>query len=243
MRLDGTADEFPDGAYVARQSRRGDLPIPVALGVVDVFLLYQAIRNPGLAIAFTLTAFCAVTGFAAALVRGSARDGKVSFSVDARGVYFGPTGEGAPQELIPWSWIDCVVTFDRIEHGAGRKARRRRCVGVELNTVGVTERMRRLPRPPEPRPAASEQDLDAPSPMPWHSHLITEPSLVERGIKGWRLDAASLARAVTRYAPCTPIERRPTRPAPRIASIPATARELRNDLQPSAERDDHRNDR
>lgn len=242
MRQDDTADEFSEDAYVARQSRRGNLPILVALGVVDMFLLYQAIRNPGLAVAFSLTAFCAVTGFVAALVTRSVRRGEVSFAVDARGVYFGPTGKGALPELIPWSRIDCVVTFDRIVRGGNQKARHH-YVGVELNAAGVTERMKRLPRPPElPPPTELEREFNEGAPWPWFSRLIAEPSLVERRIQGWRLDTAKLAQAVARHAPDTSIARRPTRPAPGIVDIAATAWEVRRNLQRLAERNDDRDE-
>ncbi|TDE34049.1 hypothetical protein [Actinomadura sp. 6K520] len=242
MRPDDAPDGLSDGAYIAQQSWRGNLPILMALGAVDAFLLYQAIRNPGPGIVFALAGFCAVTAVVAVLVTRSVRRGEVSFAVDARGVYFGPTGESELAELIPWSWIDCIVTFDRIVHGANQKGRRH-CVGVELNAAGVTERMARLPRPPGlPPPTALEREFNEAALMPWFSRLIAEPSLVERQIQGWRLDTARLAQAVTRHAPETPIARRPTRPAPSIASIAATAWEVRKNLQRLAERDDHKND-
>ncbi|MEU5991355.1 hypothetical protein ABZ806_20500 [Spirillospora sp. NPDC047418] len=243
MSSDDIPDEFPEGAYIARQTWRGNLPVLVALGVVDIFLLYQTIRRPGPGAVFALTAFCALTAFFAVLTARSVRRREVSFAVDARGVYFGPTGEGALPELIPWSWIDSIVTFDRIVHGRNQKGRVH-CVGAELNAAGVTVRMSRLPRPPElPPPTAAEEEFKEAALMPWFSRMVGEPSLVERDIQGWRLDAGSLAEAVMRYAPDTPIARRPTRPAPSIARIAATAWQVRKNLQRLAEReDDHRKD-
>ena len=38
----------PEGAYIARQTWRGNLPILVILSAVDVFVLCQTVRHPGL---------------------------------------------------------------------------------------------------------------------------------------------------------------------------------------------------
>ncbi|MFA1550693.1 hypothetical protein [Actinomadura chokoriensis] len=243
MRPDDTPHGFTDGAYIARQSWRGNLPTLVALGAGDVFLLYQAVRDPGPGIVLGLAVFSAVSASFAVLIARSVRRREVSFAVDAGGVYFGPTSAGARPELIPWSWIDCIVTFDRIVRGANNRKGRRPCVGVELNAAGVTNRMGRSPRPPGlPPPTADEQEFTEAVLTPWISRLIAEPSLVEREIQGWRLDAKSLAQAVMRYAPDTPIARRPTRPAPSMARVAAAAWQVRKNLQRLAERDDHRND-
>ncbi|TDC61952.1 hypothetical protein E1200_27535 [Actinomadura sp. GC306] len=238
MRPDDTPDGLSDGAYIARQSWRGNLPILVFVSVVDVFLLYQTIRNPQPGAVFAVAAFCTITVVMAVLVIRPVRRGEVSFAVDARGVYFGPTGERELAELIPWSWIDCIVTFDRIVHSGDGKARRH-CVGVELNAAGVTERLRRLPRPPGlPPPTALEQEFNEAALWPWFDRLLGPPSLVQTDIQGWRLDTASLARAVALYAPDTSIERRPTQPAPSIARVAATAWEVHKNLKRRTDRDD-----
>ncbi|TDC89151.1 hypothetical protein [Actinomadura sp. 7K507] len=243
MKPDDTRYESTDpDAYIARQSWRSNLPILVALGAVDVFLAYQTIRDPGPGAGYALAAFSAVTALAAVLIIKPVRRKEVSFAVDSRGVYFGPNDKEALPELIPWSHIDCIVTFDRIVRSGGHKGRRR-CVGVELNATGVNKRMQRLPRPPEmPPPTALEREFNEAALMPWISRLIAEPSLVEREIRGWRLNAASMAQAVTRYAPDMPIARRPTRPAPGIAAVAATAWEVHQNLQRLAERYDYRDD-
>ncbi|TDB96069.1 hypothetical protein [Actinomadura sp. 7K534] len=238
MRPEDTPDGFSDDAYIARQTWHGNLPILVVLGVVDVFLLYQTIRNPQPGAVFALAAFCTVTVVTAVLVTRPVRRGEVSFAVDARGVYFGPTGTRELAELIPWAWIDCIVTFDRIVHRGDQKGRRH-CVGVELNAAGVSERMRCLPRPPGlPPPTALEQEFNEAALWPWFNRLLGPPSLVQTDIQGWRLDTASLARAVARYAPDTSIQRRPTQPALNIARVAATAWEVHKNLQRRADRDD-----
>ncbi|MFB4306456.1 hypothetical protein [Actinomadura sp. GTD37] len=163
--------------------------------------------------------------------------------MDARGVYFGPTGEGALPELIPWSWVDRIVTFDRIVHSGGSQKRREHYVGVELNATGIKGQADRRPWPSDAPPLTAEvQEFTEAALMPWLPHMLGEPSLVSRKIGGWRLDARSLAEAVMRYAPDTPIVRRPTRRDPGIAGIAATAWQVRENLHRLAERDDHKND-
>jgi hypothetical protein len=236
----GVPDEFAEGAYVARQNWGSNLPILVILGAVDVFVLYQTIRNPGLGAGLALMGFGGMTAILAFFVARSVRRGEVSFAVDARGVYFGYSGKDVEPELIPWSWIDCIVTFNRIVHRGGVKG----YAGVELNAAGVTARMSRLPRPPElPPPTALEQEFNEAVFSPWFHRLAAEPSLVSQEIQGWRLDKERLAEAVTRYSPGTPIARRPTRRDPNIVGMAATAWQVRKNLQRFAERDDdHRKD-
>lgn len=244
MRPDDSPTEFPEGAYIARQTWGSNLPILVVLGAVDVFVLYQTIRNPGFGAGLALMGFGGMTAIFAFFVVRSVRRGEVSFAVDARGVYFGYSAEDVEPDLIPWAWIDRIVTFDQITHGGTGQRAREHYVGVELNAAGVNDRMSRLPRPPElPPPTAAEKEFNEALFGPWLRRLAAEPSLVSQRIQGWRLDAGRLAEAVMRYAPDTPIARRPTRPAPTIARFAATAWEVRKNLQRFAERDDdHRKD-
>ncbi|QKW38617.1 hypothetical protein HUT06_35185 [Actinomadura sp. NAK00032] len=242
MSPDDIPDELPEGAYIARQTWRSNLPIVVILGAVDAFVLYQAIRNPGLGASIALTGFGGMTAIVGFFVARSVRRGEVSFAVDARSVYFGYTAEDAEPELIPWSWIDCVVTFDRIVR-SGRQRTRHRYVGVELNAAGVTARMSCLPRPPElsPPTVAEEQFKEAVF-GPWMRRMGAEPSLASQRIQGWRLDGESLAEAVVRYSPDTPIAERPTRRDPGIAGVAAAAWEMGKNLKRLSEQDDYRND-
>lgn len=232
MRPDDTPHGFADDAYIARPSWRVNLPALVACGAVIVFLLYRTVRYPEPGLVAVLAVFGAVTALAAFFIMRSIRRGDVSFAVDAGGVYFGATDRGAQPVLIPWSWIDCIVTFDLIvRRGDGRRVRRR-CVGVELNAKGVTERMGSLPRPPEaPPPTAEEQEFFEAALAPWLPHALAEPSLVSRQIEGWRLNTGSLAKAVMRYAPDKPIKRRPTRREPGVARLALTAWEVHQNLQ------------
>ncbi len=242
MRSDDTPDEFTEGAYIARQTWRSNLPIMVILGAVDVFVLYQAIRNPGVGAGIALTGFGGMTAILGFFVARPIRRGEVSFAVDARGVYFGYTAEDADPELIPWSWIDCVVTFDRIVR-SGRQRTRHHYVGVELNAAGVTARMSRLPRPPElPPPTVAEEQFREAVFGPWMRRMSAEPSLASQKIQGWRLDGERLAEAVMRHSPDTPIAERPTRRDPGIVGIAATAWEMGRNLKRLSEQDDHRND-
>ncbi|MGW5412561.1 hypothetical protein [Actinomadura geliboluensis] len=242
MRPDDSPGEFAEDAYIARQTWGSNLPILVILGAVDVFVLYQTIRHPGPGVALALTGFGGVTAMAAVFLTRPVRRGEVSFAVDARGVYFGYTGEDADPELIPWSWIDCVVTFDRIVR-SGRQRTRHHYVGVELNAAGVTARMSRLPRPPElPPPTAAEEQLREAVFGPWMRRMCAEPSLASQKIQGWRLDGERLAEAVMRHSPDTPIAERPTRRDPGIVGIAATAWEMGRNLKRLSEQDDHRND-
>lgn len=220
------------GAYVARQSWRGNLPILAALGVVDVFLLCQAVQDPGPGLVVALAAFGAVTGLVAVLIARSVRRGEVSFAVDSCGVFFGSTGAGDRSVLIPWSWIACVVTFDLIVRRGGGQKGRRRCVGVELNAAGIAARGGGLPRPPDGPPLTEEQrEFSEAALAPWLPHLRAEASLVSQHVEGWRLDGESLAQAVKRYAPGKPIERRPTRHEPGIARLAGTARQVHQNLR------------
>lgn len=242
MRPDDSPDGFAEGAYIARQTWWGNLPVLVGCGAVDAFLLYQTIRNPGPGIALGLTMFSGVTAILAVLVTRPVRRGEVSFAVDARGVYFGYTVEDAEPELIPWSWIDCIVTFDRIVR-SGRQRTRHHYVGVELNAAGVTARMSRLPRPPElPPPTVAEEQFKEAVFGPWMRRMGAEPSLASQRIQGWRLDGERLAEAVMRYSPDTPIAERPTRRDPGIASVAAAAWEMGKNLKRLSEQDDYRND-
>lgn len=221
-----------DGAYIVRQSWQGNMPILVALGAVDVFLLYQTIRDPDPGLVVALAAFGAVTVLFAVLGVRSVRRREVLFAVDSRGVYFGPTGSGARPVLIPWSWIACIVTFDLIVRtGGGQKGRRHR-VGVELNAIGVSARGGSLPRPPDAPPLTEEQrEFSKAALAPWLSHGLAEPSLVARQVEGWRLDMESLAQAVMRYAPDKPIECRPTRQQPGITGLASTAWQVHQNLR------------
>ncbi|CNE84822.1 Uncharacterised protein [Mycobacterium tuberculosis] len=67
--LGGVPGEFADGAYIARQTWRSNLPILVVLGAVDVFVLYQTIRHPGLGVELALVGFGGATAIPAVLVR------------------------------------------------------------------------------------------------------------------------------------------------------------------------------
>ncbi|MEU8803021.1 hypothetical protein [Spirillospora sp. NPDC048819] len=212
MRPDDTPHGFTGDAYVARQSWRVNLPVLVALGAVDVFFLYRTIRYPEPGLVALLAVFGAVTALAAFFITRSILRREVSFAVDSGGVYFGPTRRSSQTALVPWSWIDCIVTFDLIVRRRDGQRMRRRCVGVELNDTGITERMGSRPRPPDaPPPTAAEQKFFEAALAPWLPHALAEPSLVSRPIEGWRLNMESLAEAVMRYAPDKPIERRPTR--------------------------------
>jgi len=183
MRPDDIPGKFTEGAYIARQTWRSNLPILVILGAVDVFVLYQTIWHPGFGAGLALMMFSGVTALLVFFVTRSVRRREVSFAVDARGVYFGYSGKDIEPDLIPWSWIDCIVTFDRITHGDGSLKARQRYVGVELNAAGVTARMSRLPRPPElPPPTEAEQESDEALFGPWLHRLAAEPSLVSQDI-------------------------------------------------------------
>ncbi|GAA1776939.1 hypothetical protein [Actinomadura chokoriensis] len=235
MRPDDLPDEFTEGAYIARQTWRSNLPILVILGAVDVFVLYQTIRKPGLGAGLALMGFGGFTALLAFFVMRSVRRGEVSFAVDARGVYFGYSGKDIEPELIPWSWIDRIVTFDRIVHHGGLKG----YAGVELNEAGVTARMGRLPRPPElPPPTAAEQEFNEALFRPWLHRLAAEPSLVSQEIQGWRLDKERLTETVMRHSPDTPIAQLLTRRDPNIVGMAATAWQVRQNLRRLAERDD-----
>ncbi|MGP4022293.1 hypothetical protein [Actinomadura sp. 3N407] len=226
MRPDDTPRGLTGDAYVARQSWRVNLPTLVALGAVDVFFLYRTIRYPEPGLVAVLAVFGAVTALAAFFIVRPIRRGEVSFAVDSGGVYFGPSRHRDETALVPWSWIDCIVTFDLIFRVRNGRRVRRRCVGVELNAMGVAERMGGLgglPRPPEaPPPTAEEQEFFEAVLAPWLG-MLAEPSLVSRPIEGWRLDMESLAKAVMRFAPDKPIERRPTRREPGVARLALTA--------------------
>lgn len=224
MKSSDIPDAFADGAYIARRSWRASLPIVVAFGAVDVFLLYQAVQEPSRGRVVGLAVFSAATVFLAVLVARPVLRGEVSFAVDASGVYFGPSDDGARPELIPWSWIDCVVTFDRIVRRTSGQKGRRRCVGVELNAAGIAGREAGRTRPPDaPPPTKEEREFNEAALAPWLPHLLAEPSLVAKQVEGWRLDMDSLTTAVMRHAPDKPIERRPTRHEPGIARLAATA--------------------
>ncbi|MFA1540121.1 hypothetical protein [Actinomadura monticuli] len=242
MSPDGFPGEFTEGAYIARQTWASNLPVVVILGAVTVFVLYQTIRNPGLGAGIALLGFGGITALLVFLVARSVRRGEVSFAVDARGVYFGYSSENVQPDLIPWAWIDCIVTFDQITHGGGGQKGRQHHVGVELNAAGAKARMSRLPRPPGlPPPTAAEEEIKEALFGPWLRGMAAEPSLVSQRIQGWRLEGERLAEAVMRYAPDTPIARRPTRPAPSIARFAAAAWQVRKNLQRFAEwDDDHR---
>ncbi|MFI0355688.1 hypothetical protein [Actinomadura sp. 9N407] len=233
MRLDDVPhDGFADDAYIARQSWRGNMPILVDLGAVELFLLYQTIRAPGLGLIFALGVFGSVTAVLAVLFARSIHRGEVSFAVDSRGVYFGPTGEGARPELIPWSWITCIVTFDLIVRRNGGQKGRRPCIGAELNSGGIDARGGNLPRPPDAPPLTPEQqEFSEAALAPWLHHVQAEPSLVSRRIEGWRLDMESLAQVVMRVAPDKPIGHRPTRHEPGIVGLAATAWQVRQNLR------------
>jgi hypothetical protein len=160
----------------------------------------------------------------------------VSFAVNARGAYSGHSGEDVQPDLIPWSWIDCIVTFDRITHGDGGRKAHHHYVGVELNAAA---RMSRSPRPPElPPPTVAGEEFTEALFGPWLKRMAAEPSLVSQWIQGWRLDAGRLAEAVMRHSPETPIARRPTRRDPGVAGMAATAWQVRKNLRRLAERDD-----
>ncbi|GAA0583422.1 hypothetical protein [Actinomadura livida] len=242
MRPDDTPDEFSEGAYVVRQTWSGNLPVLALFGLMDAFLLYQAIRNPGAAIVVVLAGFGGVTAILAVLLIGPIRRREVSFAVDARGVYFGPSDPGDQPELIPWSWIACVVTFDRIVRSNGQKSRHL-YAGVELTDAGVAARMSRLPRPPGlPPPTAEERDFNEAVLMPWLKHMVGEPSLVSQRIQGWRLNMARLTEAVQRYALGTPVVHRPTRSDPGIAGIAFTAWQVHKNFRRLSERDERQDD-
>ncbi|MFG1854253.1 hypothetical protein ACGFJT_20635 [Actinomadura geliboluensis] len=239
MRADDITGGFAEDGYIARQTWRSNLPVLVILGAVDVFVLYQTVRRPGLGAGLALMGFGGITVLLGFFVMRSVHRGEVSFAVDARGVYFGYSGKDVEPERIPWSWIDCVVTFNRIVHRGGLKG----YVGVELNAAGVTARMNRLPRPAGlPPPTAEEAAFNEALFGPWLRRLAAEPSLVSQEIQGWRLDKERLAEAVMRHSPGTPIARRPTRRDPGIVGIAATAWQVRKNLQQFGERDDHRDD-
>lgn len=139
MKPEDSRHGFADDAYIARPGWRANLPILVACVAVDVFLLYRTVRYPEPGLAVLLVVFGVVTTLVAFFITRSIRRGDVSFAVDSGGVYFGPTDRETQSVLIPWSWIECIVTFDLIAY-EGKQRVRRRCVGAELNAKGVTER-------------------------------------------------------------------------------------------------------